>query len=140
MAKKKSIVNIRFSFDSSFIVKIPEECLSSFTKDLNRNELGLSIEVRYGSVSNSYSIYPDYITEGSLEFSKVKDGESSIKISGKSDKEIDIDSEKELIQELKAKQKLEVYLNSVDDQDSNWYYVDGDDSKQIVIGYCELVE
>ena len=139
MAKKKSSVSVRFNFDSSFSVKIPEECLASFTKDLNRNELGLSIEVRYGSISNSYSIYPDYITDGSLEFSKVKNGDSSVKITGKSKKEIDIESEKELIQELKAKHKLEVYLNSVDDQDSNWYYVDGDDSKQIVIGYCELV-
>ena len=42
MAKKKSSVSVRFNFDSSFSVKIPEECLASFTKDLNRNEAALN--------------------------------------------------------------------------------------------------
>ena len=139
MAKKKSSVNILFSFESSFSIKIPDDCLPSFTKDLSRNELGLSIEIRSGSISNSYSIYPDYITDGSLEISKVKDGDSSVKITGKSVKEIEIEFEKELIEEFNSKQKLEVYLESVFDHKPNSYYVDGDDSKQIVIGYCELV-
>jgi hypothetical protein len=139
MAKKKSSVNIRFIFESSFSIKIPEDCLPSFTKDLNRNELSLSIEIRSGSISYSHSIYPDYITDGSLELSKVKDGDSSVKVTGKSVKEISIEFEKELIEELKSKQKLDVYLDSVFDSKPNSYYVDGDDSKQIVIGYCELI-
>ena len=139
MAKKKSSVNIRFIFESSFSIKIPEDCLPSFTKDLNRNELSLSIEIRSGSISYSHSIYPDYITDGSLVLSKVKDGDSSVKVTGKSVKEISIEFEKELIEEFKSKQKLDVYLDSVFDSKPNSYYVDGDDSKQIVIGYCELI-
>jgi hypothetical protein len=139
MAKKKSSVNIQFSFESSFSVKVADDCLASYTKDLNRNELHLGIEVMYGRFINSYSIYADHITGGSLIFSKVKDGDSSVKITGKSVKEIDINSEKDFIDEIKSKQKLEVYLNSVSDQVPNSYYVDGDDSKQIVIGYCELI-
>jgi hypothetical protein len=139
MAKKKSRFNIRFSFESSFNIKIPEDCLASFTKDLNRNELSLSIEIRRGSISHSYSIYPDYITDGSLYFSKVEVGDSSVKITGNSLKEVDIESEKDLIEEFKSKQKLDVYLDSVFDSKPNSYYVDGDDSKQIVIGYCELI-
>jgi hypothetical protein len=71
--------------------------------------------------------------------SKVKDGDSSVKVTGKSVKEISIEFEKELIEELKSKQKLDVYLDSVFDSKPNSYYVDGDDSKQIVIGYCELI-
>jgi hypothetical protein len=139
MAKKKSSVNIQFSFESSFSVKVADDCLASYTQDLNRNELHLGIEVMYGRFINSYSIYADHITGGSLIFSKVKDGDSSVKITGKSVKEIDINSEKDFIDEIKSKQKLEVYLNSVSDQVPNSYYVDGDDSKQIVIGYCELI-
>lgn len=137
MAKKKE-VNALLELNADFKVLVPGNLKASFEKDLKRGELSLSIDIELGSVSMGNSIYPDDLKDGGVKFEELKDGFWNVTVKGSKLLEMNPEYDQDFIDAMKNGKSLPVVLNYIGDNDSNDYFIDGDEAKKLKVGSAQL--
>lgn len=138
MGKAKKEIKSKLTFDSKFNIKIPNKLSSFFEKELKRGELNLSLEMHYDDFIGLEEIYTDQFKDGGLIFEKVSNELYTVEVKGYVHKNLDSEFDSELIKFLQKNGRLDILTNSIGDNNSNQYYVDGDEDKKIIVGYISV--
>ena len=138
MAKKKIEIDSNFVLNGKFNIKVPKDLNSAFEKELKRGELSLSIEIHYNDLIGMQNIYADDITNGGLVFEKIDNEFYKVEVTGVVNKKLESEFDKKLIEFLKLNKSHVIVANYIGDNDSNCYYIDGDEDKTIVVGTIDI--
>ena len=137
MAKKIKL-KLATTLNAEFIIKIPAAQKAALLKDLKRGELGVGVEIKYDSITNMSTIYPDHFKDDGLSFTKKTEDTYLVKIKGEFDKDLDNSFDADLIKALTNEAKLEMRAVHAYDSNLNYYYINGDENLKVVIGSVSL--
>jgi hypothetical protein len=138
MAKKKIQIDSNLVLNGKFNIKIPKDLKTAFEKELKRGELSLSIEIHYNDLIGMQNIYSDDITNGGLIFEKIDNDFYKVEVTGVVNKKLESEFDKELIEFLKLNKSHVIVASYIGDNDSNWYYIDGDENKTTAVGTIDI--
>lgn len=138
MAKQKT-PKIELNVSGEFEVHVPEENLKAFQTSMDNSELALSIEIPTGDGYLSFSIYSDKFKNGGMTVSMVNANACRFELSGQVEFALDLSIMRDEFDYLNAHKDVPAFATYVFDQDMNYYYIDGDEDKNLNIGTVNVV-
>jgi hypothetical protein len=137
MAKKK--VALKINLDAVFKIAAAADQVEKLKVELSQGKACLSVSIAINdSLTAGMSLYSDHFKSGGMAISSLPDGFAQITVKGEALRNLDPSFDSELISTLKQQGKVDVKCCYVYDNDSNDYYIDGNDQVTVSIGECCL--
>jgi len=137
MAKKK--VALKIHLDAVFKIAAALDQVEKLKVELSQGKACLSVSIAINdSLNTGMSLYSDHFKSGGMAISSLPGGFAQMTVKGEVLRNLDPSFDSELIGALKEHGKLAMKCCYVYDNDSNDYYIDGNDQVTVSIGECSL--